>query len=136
MWAILGKLAVLLGAAASATSLVESASRAGKRAAERKRLKRGIIMPRDAARELERRIGGRVAVGKKGDRVVLVIMRLSGPRSAVPAKFDGYPVVMRPQHDGGALGVDEPDEEDSPEDDAGVEVDYESSGLVVIGRLR
>lgn len=86
-------LVLLLGGAASAASLNESLNRGADRRREKHELKRGLISPRDAARELEHRIGGRVAIGRDHGGQKLVIMRAGRP-GKVPREFAGYRVEV------------------------------------------
>lgn len=87
------QLATLFMGAAAAASLSESVAKGAKARKEHKQLKRGMILPKEAARELEHRIGGRVVVGKDLEGPMLVIMRLrSGVRP--PEEFVGYRVQV------------------------------------------
>lgn len=62
--------------------------------------KRGMILPKEAARELEHQLGGgRVAVGMddSANPYKLVVIRTRDPRQPVPTYFLGYRVVRQPQ---------------------------------------
>lgn len=86
-------IATLLSATAAAFSIGESVGKAQRGAARRRQLKRGgYISPRDAARELEHQIGGRVAVGQDDKGYKLVVMRTKPGVKALPADFSGYRV--------------------------------------------
>ena len=96
MWQTLLNLATIAMGAAAAVSVAETISKGGSRRAMRKQLKRGMILPREAARELERQIGGRVAVGRDLDGYLLIVIRTpSGV--AIPAEYAGYRVKRKPK---------------------------------------
>lgn len=103
----LNTIVLLLTGAAAAASTSESLARGARRRKLQAYARRGMILPPEAARELERRIGGRVAVGVNEladpdlpptdpHRYKLVIMRHK--RGAeIPKEFGGYRVEIQPK---------------------------------------
>lgn len=103
----LNTIVLLLTGAAAAASTSESIARGARRRQHKAHMRRGMILPKEAARELERRIGGRVAVGidqwanpdyapDDFRRYKLVIMRHK--RGAeIPKEFGGYRVEIQPK---------------------------------------
>lgn len=92
----LNAIVLALSGAAAAASLSESVAKGSRRRAKQAELKRGMILPKEAARELEHRIGGRVSVGVDHQGYKLIIMR-QRRGSSIPSKFAGYRVERQPQ---------------------------------------
>lgn len=96
MMAWLQGIVLILSGAAAAASISESSAKGHRRRREEAELRRGMILPREAARELEHRIGGRVAVGQDTVGYKLVIMRAE-PYIGIPNTFLGYRVERQQQ---------------------------------------
>lgn len=84
------QLATLIMGAAAAANLSESLATGTRRRAQHRELKRGMILPKEAARELERQIRGRVAVGRDLEGHLLIVIR--SPTLTLPPTFAGYRV--------------------------------------------
>lgn len=94
MWGLIGNIATLIMGAAAAASLTESLAKAQTRRKTARQFRRGgVILPKEAARELEQTIGGRVVVGQDHDGYLLVVLRTAKNReSNIPVVFLNYRV--------------------------------------------
>lgn len=95
MWDFLSAIATLFTGLAAASTLSENLSKAQQRREAHRALRRGMILPKDAAKALEARIGGRVVVGRDREGDKLVVLRSA--TSDIPATFGGYRVGFRPR---------------------------------------
>lgn len=125
------QLATLIMGAAAAASLTESVAKGSRARREHRELKRGMILPKEAARELERLLGGRVVVGKDLDGPTLVVMRTRRRGEVTPpSTFAGYRVQMHlPTREEAELM-------ERHERAKAAAQDYlESQGLIVVGNI-
>lgn len=96
MWTLLANLSTLLMGAAAAASLSETLAQGNSRRKIKHQLQRGMVMPHEAARELQHEIGGRVAVGRDLNGYVLVVIRVR-PGITPPVEYGGYRVKLQPK---------------------------------------
>lgn len=131
MWGLIGNIATLIMGAAAAASLTESLAKAQTRRKTARQFRRGgVILPKEAARELEQTIGGRVVVGQDHDGYLLVVLRTARKReTTIPLVFLNYRVRVHDKTTG-AL-VPPPVNAGSPGDSL---VGF-SGGAVVIGNI-
>lgn len=85
-------IATALFAVNTAYDIGEKSGRVRERHRLKREQRRAQVDPHDVARELEKRVGGRVTVGRDiRGQIVLAVMR---SRVAPPAMFGGFPVIL------------------------------------------
>jgi len=116
-------IATALFAVNTAYDIGEKAGRVRERHKLKREQRRAGLLPRDVAKELERRVGGRVSVGREpSGEIVLAVFR---PDLVPPPVFGGYRVVPHRREQRATLA-------EAPL----VVLPSAATGMIVIGRAR